>query len=550
MTLRRYLAHFRPHASMLALATVLLALSSALPASTVLLLQHTVDEVIASGDRSALPWVCLGFVAIAAARAGAIVIRTWLTKRVGWQVASELRRRLHGQLLRLDPGSPVGSRLSALTHEVDEVQYGVSAIVTAIRNPLTLLSLGLSAGWMAPQLAPWALLLVPLVAWTAARTGTRVHRSASDSRAARAELTGLAGDQLLAADAIAAVNGAAAEEARFAVADDRDRRARVHLEVERTVPSAATQVVVACAGGVLLWLGAGRVLSGELQPGQFLGFAVALGLMHRPLSGLSEVWSLLQRSLAALERVYGVLDLPLPVEPTHPVAVPEGRSALVVRGVHARYGEGDQVLSGVSLTVAPGEIVALTGVSGAGKSTLLDVIRGVIPPTAGEVLLGGVDLATVLRADRARAIGWVSQDNRLLNRTVAENVRLGREASDHAVREALRKSGATFVDRLPEGIESQVGERGQLLSGGERQRLCIARALLHDPPVLLLDEATNQLDPEVERTIVATLRREVSDCAILLIAHDAATAELADRAIALDGGRIRAELTAGPRVVA
>lgn len=536
--LRRYLGHFRPHAGVVLLGAGLLSVAALVPAATVVLLQQTVDAVLVGGRPELLAPICLGFALLALLRAGVVLVRTRLTKGVAWQVSSDLRRRLHRHFLALDDESPVGSRLAALLSEVDELQYGVSALVTALRNPLSLVGLATTAVWMAPRLAPWALLLLPPVVLTARWSGRRVSRAAHRSRTARASLSALAADQLAARQLVEAQDAVDEESRRFGALDRADRDARVALEVERILPSAATAAVVGLAGAVLLWVGAGEVLAGRMEPGALLGFAVALGLMHRPLGGLAEVWALWQRSLAALERVHGVLERPLPADPADARALPDGPLELTVEGLHADHG-GPPVLRGVDLALRPGEIVALVGPSGAGKSTLLAVLADQLAPRSGNLALGGHPRSEARRADWRQAVALVSQRNQLLDRTLAENLRLGRpDAPDAALHDALARAGCTFVAQLERGLDTRVGEHGTRLSGGERQRLCLARALLGAPRVLLLDEATNQIDPEAEQAILGALRAHAADVAVLLVAHDRATAALADRVLVLEDGRI------------
>lgn len=536
---RRFLAWFRPHLPALVAASALLTVGAAVPAGLAVLLQQALDRVLIGGDAAALLPICVGLGLVAAARGAAQLARTWITRRVGWTVTSELRRALHAHLLALDVDpATVGSTTSALLQEVDEVQYGVSALVTVLRDPLAVVGLAASAVWLAPSLAPWVLLLVPPVVAVAAWSGRRARRRGREAREARAELARLVVDQISGRDAIAAHGAHAREVDRFARVEARDREARIAQDFERALPSAATEIAVAAAAAVLLWVGGREVLSGSLEPGQFLGFAVALGLVHRPIAALTEVWALSQRSLAALERVEAVLDLPLPADPADPLPLPEGAVPLVVTDLWAGYG-AEPVLRGVTMELRPGEIVALVGPSGGGKSTLLAVLRGAIPASSGEIHLGAVPLDRVRRADRRRAVALVPQAPALFDRDVRGNVALGDPPpADEAVWDALSRAGARFVADHPLGLDAPVGEGGRLLSGGERQRLLLARALLREPRVLLLDEATNQVDPELEASILDELRRGLGDRIALLVAHDPATAARADRVLRLDGGRL------------
>jgi len=551
--LRRYLSYFAVDTPKLLVAAGLLSLSALIPGATVLLLERAIDGALLEARSSLLLPLCLAFAGLYLLRGVLLVARTRLTKGLAWTLTAALRRDLLGHYLLLpdDRQELVGERIAALTHEVDELQYGVSALVTAIRNPLTLLGLLGTAVVLAPGLAAWAALLVVPVVLAGAWGGRRLRARGRAQRARRAALIGRVGELLGAVDLIQQ-SGAAEQEVRsFAAINDADRLARLRMEVDRVLPSAITQAIAALGAAVLLFVGGQQVLEGRLQPGELIGFVVALGLMARPLGGLTEVWSLLQRSLAALERVHATLDLPVVADPASPLALPDGPLVLQFEDVWARWGER-WVLQGVSLTVRPGETVALVGASGVGKSTLLAVARGRLRPERGRVAVSGVDLWRLTAADRRRAVAVVAQRDVLLARTIGENVSLGRPAATAAeVLEALERAGCDFIQDLPLGVETPTGEQGDWLSGGQRQRICLARALLGAPQILLLDEATNQVDAVAEQTIVGDLRRAAPDRAVLMVAHDPATVARADRVAQLDeAGRLVAAPDTLPRVSA
>jgi subfamily B ATP-binding cassette protein MsbA len=544
--LRRYLAHFAPFWPQFVVAGLLMVLDAAIPGAAVVLLQRTLDKVVA-GDGGGLGLNALALAGLSIASAVAEVVRTRITKGVAWQVTSDLRRALHARFLLLSPEQQgaTGERVAALTHDVDELQYGVSALVTAFRNPLTIVGLAITAVTMAPGLAVWTLALVPAVLIPTRWGGQRLRALGKAMREARTALVRAMQEQLLGLRTIHAFAAEPGEIARFAAAEERDRSARLAMEVERVIPGAIVEVLAAVGLSVLLFVGGRQVLAGTLAPGALVGFAVALALMSRPLSGLSEVWSLMQRSLAALEKVYATMDtLPVVVERADAVELPSGPIGVRWDAVTVDYGNGP-VVHAVDLEVEPGETLALVGATGEGKSSLLHLVARHRDATSGAVHVGGIDVRDAMLASLRRAVAVVGQDGFLFARTVAENVALGRpDAPRDEVEDALRIAGAArFVAALPQGMDTPLDELGRRLSGGERQRLCLARALVTRAPILLLDEATNQVDAETEAAILdalAELRRtpEGRTRTIVVVAHNLSAVRPADRIAVVERGRI------------
>jgi ATP-binding cassette subfamily B protein len=282
--------------------------------------------------------------------------------------------------------------------------------------------------------------------------------------------------------------------------------------------------------------------SGEL--GQFLLYAIFVG---GSTAGLSEIWGELQRAAGATERLVELLNTEPDIQaPANPVALPPAlQGAIAFENISFNYPSrpGQSALRDFSLQIAPGETVALVGPSGAGKSTVFQLLLRFYQPVSGRILLDGIDTAAVLPDAIRRCIGIVPQDTVLFADNVMENIRYGRpDASDEDVRAAARAAAADeFIDRLPEGYQTFVGERGIRLSGGQQQRLAIARAILKAPPILLLDEATSSLDAESEQLVQQALERLMRDRTTLVIAHRLATVLKADRIVVLEHGRIVAQ---------
>jgi len=533
VTLSGYLRALRPWSGSLLAAGLLLIATASIPALGVALV-HRAVAAVATGEGDLL---ALAIVLLSLGHALALVVRTWITKRVAWDLAADLRRRVHTAWLRASPAGALGDRLARLGEEIDQVQYGVSALVTALRNPLTLLGLAGVTLWLAPELAALAIVgMGPVLAVTALGGGL-VRRRTIAMRRARADWLALAAAQLGGLEGLQSLGAIEAEQQRFETATRADRDAHLRLDVARTLPRLGVQLLA--AGALALLLLAGREGLPGASAGDAAALVAALVLAQRPLAGLAEVWSLLQRSLGALGRVEEALRTPPRIrEPAEPRALPGGPLTLRWEGVGWDV-DGRTILDDVSLEARPSEILALVGPTGGGKTSLLRLGWRAVDPTRGRVSVGGVDLRSVAAAQRHRAIALVPQDLVLWGRTLRENLTMGlaEVPDDRRLVEALAAARAEPV-LAAIGLDGRLAEGGRGLSGGERQRLCLARAFVRDARVWLLDEPTSQVDAETTRLLGETLRRAAPGRTLVIVAHDPGLTAMADRVVRVDGGRV------------
>ena len=537
LTLRRYFALFAPHYGPLAVAGVLLVLASAIPAVAVLLLRSILSEIETGADVQLIILASMGFGALYLGGSLLQIVRTWVTKRIGWAVASKLRCQTQGILLAKQSWDPEGTGIliAALTAEVDEVQYGVSAIITAIRNPLTLIGLGCSALWLAPWLAFWGCLFLPCFWAVGTYAGRRMRRSGRAWQDQRASLTQLIQEQLTGRTVIQANGSIEAETRRFEETETSDRKKRIRMEVERTLPSAVSQAVSAAGVSVLLIVGTLGSTASELVVSDLVGFIVAVGLMARPIAGLTESWGLLQRSLVSLARVESMIHEPVDWVAGHNSDIEaNGNFWLEWENVGVQYGE-KTALTEVYLSVAPG-VTAVVGATGSGKTTLAKCGAGLLQPQLGSL---SVRQETGETKPVGGLVHYLSQDGFLFSRSIRDNLTMGRKhITEEAIWAALQCACAReLVQSTPMGLDTVLRERGQDLSGGERQRLCVARALLTNRPILILDEPTNHLDADTETRVIENIRSRRAGSTTIIVAHHLHAISKVDEIVVFESGR-------------
>lgn len=540
---RRLLGWFRPYRGRLALALGLMLVHSAVPGALVLLVERVLDDVLIARDEVALRTVPLALVGLYALNGVLGFARGMLTRSVAWAVVTRMRSALFAALLLQDLAwhqkAANGALLARLTQDVDNVQYGVSGIVTAVQKPVTLLVLLGAAFTLDPVLTGIAVVVLPLVAWPIRAFGRRVRTATTEGLDSMAALSGVAGESL---EGIRAVQRLGAEPARRAAFDEeneRHRALRMRAFAARLLPSPVVELIAALGAAVVLWVGGQRVMDGTAEPGELIAFVLALTLVNAPLKGLAEINTLIQRALAGAEAVFAVLDRAPAVPDTGTVQLDTTTAGLAFEDVHFDYGQGP-VLNGIDLQIAPGTVVAVVGASGAGKSTLAALVSRLHDATAGRVRVAGEDVRDLTLGSLRRHVAVVSQEPFLFDASVAENIRMGRpDASQADIEMAARVADAhDFVSALPHGYDTRVDGQGLRLSGGQRQRICIARAVLRDAPVLVLDEATSALDAGSEAAVQGALERAMAGRTVLVIAHRLSTVRGADEIVVLEGGRI------------
>ena len=546
--LRRLLTFSRPYRGRLGVALLAMLLYAGASTGVAYLIKPIIDHVLpGQGGMPFSFWATLIIAAYLAKGIGSY-FSTYLMTDVGQRVVRDIRGRLFRHILDQSAAffsrRTTGQLMSRITNDVNQVQQAVSETIgDLVREGLT------AVGWVVAMFYyDWKLALVamtgaPLVVYPLVRLGQRVRRSTRRSQEELEHLSHLTAEAFTGHRIVKAFAAEQLEAKRFATASE--RLYRTNLKVTSTL--SLLPPIMEFLGGLaivaLLWYGQRRIGSATMTPGSFLAFIFAAFMLYTPVKRLSRVNANLQQSIAAATRIFEMLD-------THSEVVerPGARAlAPLARGIEFRDvsfayddGAGKTVLKNVSFSAKAGQVIALVGLSGAGKTTLVNLLPRFYDVTGGAILIDGVDIRDVTLASLRKQIGIVTQETVLFDDTIANNIAYGLPgATRAAIEEAARAAHAhDFIQDLPDKYDAWIGERGQRLSGGQRQRLAIARALLKDSPVLILDEATSSLDAESELLVQDALANLMRNRTAFVIAHRLSTVRRADAIVALERGRV------------
>ncbi len=546
--LRGLVPFIRPYRGMVVLAGFALVLTASVSLILPLAVRQVIDGFAA--DEVAILDRYFGYaLAIALVLACGTGVRYYFVTRLGERVVADIRRALFDRVMGMSPAYferiMTGEVLSRITTDTTLILSVIgSSVSVALRNVLTLVG-GLALLMLTSyKLSLLVLLIVPAVVVPIIVLGRRVRASSRENQDWIAQSSGKASEALSAVQTVQAFTHEGRTRADFAVITEKSfDSARKRILIR----SVMTFIVIflAFAGVVgVLWIGAHDVRSGTMTPGQLVQFLIYAVIVAGAVGALSEIWGELQRAAGATERLVEMLHADDPVQDraAPKVLARPVRGQVRFEDVTFTYPTRPDApsLKGVTLQVDPGETVALVGPSGAGKSTMFQLLLRFFDPQSGAVLLDGVDLRDLSRTEFRSAMALVPQDPVIFASSARDNIRFGRpEASDAQVEEAARAAAAhEFIEALPDGYDTFLGERGVMLSGGQKQRIAIARAILRDARVLLLDEATSALDAESERLVQAAVERLGQGRTVLVVAHRLATVKRADRIVVLDQGRV------------
>jgi ATP-binding cassette, subfamily B, bacterial MsbA len=542
----RVLPYFRPHLARFSVALVAMAAVAALTAAAMWILKQVIDKALTAGDVAALKDIVIVVVLLYFMKAALSYVHDYMTYYIGQAIVRQLRDNVYSHLHSLSMDfftlNDSARLVARLTNDAQLVQNALTKMpIMIVRDGLTILFLTGFLLYLHWKFALMAFVLLPVAGALIARFGKSLRKTSRLGQAKMSDLYLRIQETVTAAPVVKAFQREEHERARFR--DENAEFFRISMKNARveSLSSPVMEFLGAAGMAVILWLGGLDVIHGVWSTGAFLAFIGSALSMYQPVKNFSRSNATLQQALAGAERMFEILDTrPGVLEAPDAAGAPPFASAVRFEDVSFRYRADRPVLDRVDLEIKKGEVVALVGPSGSGKTTLAALLLRFYDPTAGRVTLDGRDLRS-LRLDALRAqIGLVTQETLLFNDTVRRNIGYAKkDATEAEIAAAARAANAwEFIEKLPQGLDTLVGERGVLLSGGQKQRLAIARAILKNPPILILDEATSALDAESEKLVQLAVEELMRNRTVVVIAHRLATVKRADRIVVLERGRV------------
>ena len=545
--MKRLLGYLRPYLSTVVIAAILLLAGSLLQIAVPYLIQVAIDDYLSAKDSAGLNFIALIFVLVLLAGGAVRYVQTYLTIWLGQKVLHDLRRQVFGHLQRLHLAffdkNPVGRLVTRVTSDVntlDEIfSAGVVTIIGDIFTLVLIVGVLLYYNW---QLALITFAVVPLLMAATFIFKAKVRDVYREVRLKVARINAFLQEHLT---GIKVVQLFAREDTAYAKFDDINlslRTAHFRSIYYYAVFFPTVEIIGALATGLVLYFGGFRIQSGSLTFGELVAFLTLVEMFYRPIRDLSEKYNILQASMASSERIFNLLDTK--PELTSPPSVAEKcrfEGRIDIDHLWFAYNENEWVLKDLSFSVEPGQKIAIVGATGAGKSSLVSLLYRFYDYQRGSIRLDGVELRDLNVGQLRSHLGLVLQDVFIFSGDIAGNVRLRTDKiSDAAVREALNRVGfGRFMRRFDDNLHAEIRERGATLSTGQKQLLSFARALAHNPDILILDEATSSVDTETEKMIQVAIDELLKGRTSIIVAHRLSTIEKADRILVLHHGELR-----------
>jgi ATP-binding cassette, subfamily B, bacterial MsbA len=544
---QRLLGYLKPYRLHLLGAVICAVLVALLTATYAYLVKPVLDEIFFRKDTGMLAILPLIVLVTSALKGGATYGRAYLMRFVANRIIRDIRDQLYQHLLVMPLGffnrHTTGKLMSRVLNDVTLVQTLISNVVKDLfQQVITLIFLVGVLFYQNWVLALMAIVVLPLAYYPIKRYGRRLRRISQVRQEKMADLSGLLHETFSGIRIVKGFTGEEYEVGRFKARNrDYTRKTMKTVRISELAPF-LMEVIGALGAALIIWTGGYQVVQGSMSPGAFFSFLAACWLMYAPVRHITRAHNTIQISLAGIDRVYAMLDSQTErhLEKEKKELVPFQREIQFQDITFYYEGSREPALENVSFTVKAGELVALVGISGAGKTTLANLIPRFFEASAGHILVDGVKIREVTLSSLRRQIGIVSQDTVLFDDTVANNIAYGaRDASYEDIVNAAKTAYAqSFIEKLPESYQTVIGEQGFRLSGGERQRLAIARAILKNPPILILDEATSNLDAESEEMIQKALAHLFKDRTTFVIAHRLSTVMNAHKILVIEQGHV------------
>lgn len=545
-TYRRLLGYSLPHWKIMLLSFIASAMLAGVDTAFAALIKPLLDRAFVEQNQTYIRWIPVYIIGLFTLRGLSFFVSTYGMAWVSRRVIKEMRGRVFDKLLNLPTrfyDRVNSSQLVArLTYFVDQIAEATTTVLTStLKDGLSVIFYISYMFFLNWKLTSFAFVVMPFIAIIIAYVTRRFRKISVRIQDSISGVTEAVDEAVLGQRIVKIHNGQDFESARFEQVNDRNRSLSMKIVATRAGSSALIQFIAAWAVAAIVYFATQPAVLAEMTPGTFAAFMLAMLSLLQPIKNMGGVNEKMQRGIAAGNELFKLLDeLPEASEGARPL--PRARGAIAFRDVHFRYdGQPQEALRGIDLEIQPGQTVAFVGRSGSGKSTLLAMLPRFYDPDSGMVRVDDHDVRDYCLGDLRRQIALVDQQVRLFNASVADNIAYGLTPvpSLEQIREAARQAHAIeFIDQLPEGLQTLIGQNGAKLSGGQRQRIAIARALLKNAPILILDEATSALDTESERMIQAALDTLVEGRTTLVIAHRLSTIQRADRIVVMQDGRI------------
>ncbi len=510
------------------------------------LLKPVLDELFVKKDVTVLNLIPLAVLGIFLIKDVGMYYRSYLMTYVGEGIVTRLREDLYGKIQDLPISffqkEKTGVLMARITHDVSLVREMVSRAFTGIlRDGFSIVCLIFVIFYRDWKLALAALVILPIAYYPITYFGRKIRRYSTGYQANMADMSAFLHETFAGNKIVKAFGREDYEKKRFRVFS----RKLFDLEMKQVVVRALSSPVMDFLGGIgiafVIWFGGNQVITGESTVGTFFSFMAAVLLLYQPVKRLSEFNNTIQQGLAAADRVFDILDYPSDItDAQNAIDLPQGPHQVTFEAVDFQYESDQKVLENVNLKVDPGEVLALVGPSGGGKTSLVNLIPRFFDVTGGKITVDGIDIRDVTVQSLREQIAIVTQEPILFNDSVSRNIAYGRpEATAEDIEAVARLAFAhEFIETFPNKYETSIGELGGRLSGGEKQRICIARALLKDAPILILDEATAALDSDSETIVQQALHNLIKGRTTFVIAHRLSTIRHADRIVVIKAGRI------------
>ena len=543
LRLLRYLRPYVPQ-TLMAVACMLLATSASLYVPWIV--RDVIDGVLVNKDVLLLNAITAGILVVFALRGFFVYGQTYLMSYVSQKVVIDLREALFRHFQRLSVAyfdrSRTGKVLSYMTNDVAALQGALAQnVIELSTESLTLIGSLIAMFYLHWQLALLTLITVPLVAQAMKLFGVKLRKASGTMQQRAAEITSVLQEMIVSIRLIRLFVREEYETNRFMRENDNNFTAQMKAAQLTATLTPVIEFLAAIAVTVIIWYGGREVISGNLTSGSLIAFLVYAVNISNPVKRLGNVYGSIQKAVAAAERVFDVLDT-LPEIEDAPTAkdLPNIQGNVSFENVSFEYRDGEAALKNLSIEIPAGQILAIVGPSGAGKSTIANLLPRFYDPQSGVIRIEGIDLRDITVRSLREQIAMVPQETILFNATIYENILYGRlDASKDEVVAAARAANAhDFILQLPDGYDTQIGERGCQLSGGQRQRIAIARAILKNPRILILDEATSALDAESERIVQDALDKLMVGRTTFVIAHRLSTIHRADKILVMEKGRM------------